>query len=163
MTLLTPEIAALEGETRSYTAPEAIGAAAFRYFADAIGDANPRFRDQAAARDAGFDDVVAPPTLICETNQYVNGEANEDGYAGHEWGIRVPGTRQIRGGNRYTFGQPVAPTDVITAVWRIDSVTERTTRSGAQLLVVESTATYTNQHGDHLATNTETIMFQEVV
>ena len=32
-------------------------------FADAIGDGNPLFRDRDAAREAGFPDVIAPPTF----------------------------------------------------------------------------------------------------
>jgi len=162
MTLLTDEINSLVGATKEYTAPEPIGAAAFRYFAQAIRDTNPVFTDPSAAIAAGFPDVVAPPTLICETNQYVVAEPNEDGYAGHEWGIAIAGTRQIRGGNDYEFGRPVVPSDVITALWTIDSIVERVSRSGAAMVVVTSTATYTNQDDEHIATNTETIIYQEV-
>jgi len=32
-------------------------------FADAIGDPNPVYRDRSAAADAGFPDVIAPPTF----------------------------------------------------------------------------------------------------
>ena len=32
-------------------------------FADAIGDPNPVYRDRAAARAAGYPDVIAPPTF----------------------------------------------------------------------------------------------------
>jgi acyl dehydratase len=34
-----------------------------REFADAIGDTNPLYRDRDAAREAGYDDVIAPPTF----------------------------------------------------------------------------------------------------
>ena len=35
---------------------------AIRRFADAVGDPNPLYRDPDAARDAGYADVIAPPT-----------------------------------------------------------------------------------------------------
>ncbi|WP_256839405.1 MaoC family dehydratase [Ornithinimicrobium faecis] len=159
MSLLTDEIRSLEGSEVSYTAPEELGRAAIRYFATAVGDDNPLYTDGDFAREHGYDDVIAPPTLICESNQYAGLPADEEGYAGHTWGLDLPNTRQVRGGNRYTFHQPVRPTDVITASWRITDLTERATRDGADMLIVASTATYTNQHGDLLTTNEETTIF----
>jgi acyl dehydratase len=159
MTLLTDEIRALEGRTKVYTAPEPIGAAAGRYFALAIGDDNPLYSDDAYARAQGLSGVTAPLTLVCETNQYASLPPDADGYAGHTWGLDIPGTRQVRGGNSYTFHRRVRPEDVVTATWRIASVGEKETRSGTPMLVVSSTATYTNQHGDLLAENDETIIF----
>src|SRR5262245_53626249 len=35
-----------------------------RQFASAVGDTNPVFRDEAAARAAGFPNVLAPPTFV---------------------------------------------------------------------------------------------------
>ena len=37
---------------------------AIRRFADAVGDPNPLYRDPDAARDAGYADVIAPPTYL---------------------------------------------------------------------------------------------------
>lgn len=159
MTLLTDELRALVGREVSYTAPDELGRASIRYFARAVGDDNPVYTDDAAARAAGHDGVVAPPTLVCETTQYVDGPRDAEGYAGHSWHLDVPGTRLVRGGNAYAFHRAVRPTDVITATWRIDDVTARRRSSGQELLVVTSTASYTNQHGDLLAENTETLVY----
>ncbi len=159
MSLLTPEIAALEGTTRVYTAPEAFGGAAGRYFALAVGDDNPLYSDAEYARAQGLEGVTAPLTLICETNQYAALPMNEEGYAGHTWDIDIPHTRQVRGGNSYTFHRRLRPTDVVTATWSIDAVTAKKNRSGTDMLVVASSATYTNQDGDLLAENEETIIF----
>ncbi len=71
-TLLTDDLRTRIGETRVYVAPEPIGRAAFRYFAQAIGDDNPLYTDEQFARAHGFPGVIAPPTLVCETNQYAN-------------------------------------------------------------------------------------------
>jgi acyl dehydratase len=159
MTLLTDEVRALVGQKRVYTAPEEMGAAAGRYFGLAIGDHNPLYSDPEYARAQGLSGVTAPLTLICETNQYANLPIPPDGYAGHEWGIEIPGTRKVRGGNSYTFHRRVRPDDVITATWEIRDVTEKTTRSGAEMLIVASKATYTNQDNELLAENEETIIF----
>ncbi|WP_285707695.1 MaoC family dehydratase N-terminal domain-containing protein [Microtetraspora sp. NBRC 16547] len=159
---MTEEIRALVGREVSYTAPEELGRAAIRYFARAVGDDNPLYTDDAYARGHGYDGVIAPPTLICETNQYADQPPDADGYAGHDWHIEIPGSRKVRGGNTYTFHEPVRPDDVITAAWRLDGVTERRTSAGQEMLVVSSVATYTNQHGRLLATNEETIIYVAV-
>lgn len=162
MSLLTDDIRALIGSTRTYTAPEPLGAAAIRYFATAIGDDNPLRSDVRFARDHGYADVVAPPTLLCETNQYAALPRDEEGYAGHTWGVAVPGTRTVRGGNSYTFHRAVHPGDVVTATWRLDDVTERRTGTGAAMLVLTSRADYTNGDGELLASNEETTIFVEI-
>ena len=159
MTLLTDELSARIGETAVYTAPEELGRAAIRYFALAIGDYNPLYVDRRAAEAAGLRDVMAPPTLVCETNQYMIGPRGDDGYLGHGWGIEIPDTRIVRGGNEFEFFQPIHPDDVITASWTIADMTERRTSKGQDMLIVTSRATYTNQRGDTLCTNTETIIY----
>ena len=160
--LLTKELKALVGKEAVYEAPEELGRAAIRYFATAIGDRNPIYVDAAVARSAGFRDVIAPPTLVCETNQYMQGVRDDDGYIGHLWRIEVPGTRLIRGGNEYEFFQPVYPDDFITASWRITEIKERASGSGLAMLFIISEATYTNQRGELLARNRETNIYQEL-
>ncbi len=159
MTLLTDEIRGLVGTTRTYTAPEAFGAAAGRYFGLAIGDDNPLYSDPEFARAQGLRGVTAPPTLICETNQYAGLPIADDGYAGHMWEIDIPGTRTVRGGNRYTFHRRLRPEDVVTATWSIAGAEEKATRSGQDMLVVTSRAVYTDQDGGLIAENEETMIF----
>ncbi len=159
MSLLTDEVRALVGRKKVYTAPEEFGAAAGRYFGLAVGDHNPLYSDPEYARAHGLRGVTAPPTLICETNQYANLPIPPDGYAGHEWGIEIPGTRKVRGGNSYVFHRRIRPEDVVTATWEIADVSAKTTRSGAEMLIVASRATYTDQDGGLLAENEETIIF----
>jgi acyl dehydratase len=162
VTLLTEGIAAQVGRTVTYTAPEPLGRAAFRYFARAVGDDAPLSTDLAAARAAGYRDVVAPPTFICETNQYVDGRADNDGYVGHSWDLPVEGARMIRGGHEYELFEPVHPDVVLTVTWRIDDIEEKTSSSGRSLLVVTSTAEYRDQHDTLLARNRETLIYQEL-
>jgi acyl dehydratase len=160
--LLTPEVAAFLHRRASYVAPEPIGRPAFRYFAIAIGDENPVYVDDEAARAAGYEGVVAPPTLVCETNQYMTRERDPDGYMGHRFDIPVANCRQLRGGNEYEFFQPVRPDDVLHVEWEVDDIVERRSSTGVPMLVVRSVATYRNQHGELLVRNTETVIYQSL-
>jgi len=161
MTMLTDDVLALVGRSVSFTAPEELGRAAIRYFATAVGDENPLYVDPAAARAHGHEDVVAPPTLVCETNQYMTGARDEHGYLGFTWDVPVPaGSRLVRGGNAYTFTRWVRPTDRITATFTLVDAKERTSRDGRQLLVLTNEVRYTQQDGELLAVDRETLIWQ---
>lgn len=162
-TLLTDEVRGLLGRSVSFAAPEPLGRAAIRYFAIAIGDANPLYTDAGFAHRHGHPDVIAPPTLVCETNQYMAGERNPDGYIGFTWEVPVPGrTRLVRGGNEYRFERAVLPTDVITATFTVADISERTASSGLAMLILVNEVVYTNQDGERLAANRETLIWQEL-
>jgi acyl dehydratase len=160
--LLTPELKARIGEEARFSSPDELGRAAIRYFAIAIGDLNPLYFDDDFARAHGHPSVIAPPTLVCETNQFIPGPRGADGYLTQIFELDVPGTRQIRGGNSYEFFRPVLPTDRITITWRLEDMAERTSSSGTEMLVVTSVATYTDQSGEMVARNTETMIYQAV-
>lgn len=160
-TLLTDELRKRIGETVSYEAPEEIGRAAIRYFSLAIGDDNPLYTDPDFARAHGYDDIIAPPTFVVETNQYMTGEPDEHGYIGHSWGFDIPDTRLIRGGHEYEFHHPVYPTHRLRVDWTITGMTEKTGSDGRQMLLIDSEARYTSQDGSLLAINRETLIYQE--
>jgi acyl dehydratase len=162
VSLLTEEMRALIGREVVYTAPEELGRASIRYFAEAVGDGNRLYTDDAYAREHGYAGVIAPPTLIFETNQYTGLRRDDDGFAGHTWHLDVPGTRLVRGGNAYEFHRPVRPDDVISVTWRISDITERVTGRGRAMLVVTSRADYTDQNGERLAANEETLIYVEI-
>jgi len=150
------------GETRTYTATEPMGAAAFRYFSLAVGDDNPLYVDEAFAREHGYPGVIAPPTLVCETNQYANLPPNEFGYAGHDWAIDLDGARLLRGGNSYEFVEPVQASDVLAVTWTITDVEERTSSQGDPLIIITSEAEYRNQEDRLLVRNRETMIVQPI-
>ena len=158
--MLTDVLQAYIGRKAQYTAPEELGRALIRYFARAVGDPNPIYTDTQAARESGYDDVIAPPTLVCETLQYLDQPRDEDGYIGEVWNLPLPDCRAIRGGNEYEFFQPVHPTDIVTGSWTLPDITEKRSSSGSPLLVVISTVEYRNQHHQLLATNRETMLYQ---
>lgn len=158
MTLVTPEIRALVGQEVLYTSPEPLGRAAIRYYSVAVRDNNPFYTDVDLAAHHGYADVIAPPTLICDTNQYTGLPMDENGSAGHNWGLSIPGTRLVRAGNAYVFHRPVLASDVVTARWRLESVEERVNTRGLEMVIVTSTARYTDADGNLLTENTETLV-----
>jgi len=153
---ITDELKAWIGREVTYAAPEELGRAAIRYFALASGDGNPLYHDEAIARQSRHGGIVAPPTLVCETNQIYPRPPDLNGYIGHHWELPLQSDRFIRGGNEYEFHQPVRPDDRITVTWRIVDIYERDTRQGGPLVFVVSEARYTNQRGELLAVNRET-------
>lgn len=151
--LLTPELEGRIGERAVYTALEEIGRATGRYFAQAVGDENPLYRSG----------EVVPPTWVFETCQYTGLPRDDDGYCGHTWHLDVPGTRLVRGGHRYRWSRDVRPDDVVTATWELLDMTERTTRTGAPMLVVTSSCRYTDATGAPIAEQTEDLVFVGLV
>jgi acyl dehydratase len=158
--LLTEELKQWIGREFNYTAPEEIGRASIRYFALAVGDDNRLYFDHEYARAAGYIGVIAPPTFICETNQYAHRQPNADGYIGHSWDFPLSGCRMIRGGHEYEFFQPVRPEDRINVNWRLEDISEHSSSRGGTMLIVIALATFSNQHGAMLARNRETLIFQ---
>lgn len=160
MSLLTDELRAMIGMSVHYPAREALGRASIRYFAIAIDDDNPLYRDLAYAQAAGHADVIAPPTLICETCQSADRQPGKEGYFGHEWHLPVPNSRLIRAGNEYSFERPVLASDWISVTWTLEQITEKSSSRGGTQLFVESVARYTDSAGLLVATNRETLVIQ---
>lgn len=148
------------GREVTYTAPEELSAASIRYFALALGDENPLFHDEAYGRTTRHGSMIAPPTLVCETNQFFQNPPDENGYIGHFWALPFTSSRFIRGENEYEFHQPVRADDRVTVTWRIADIYERQTKSAGTMIFVVSEARYTNQRGELLAVNRETNIHQ---
>lgn len=161
MSLLTDEVRAWIGREVVFVAPDEVSRSSIRAFAMAVGD-DPLYRDDDYARSVGYESVIAPPTFVCETNQFTGLNADENGYAGHLWDLPVVGCRLIRGGNSYEFDRPLLPTDLVTVRWVLESIEERTSSAGARMLVVMSVATFWDDKGDRIARNAETLIYQEV-
>jgi acyl dehydratase len=155
---LPPEVTALMGKEFTFNAPEEIGRSGIRKFAMAVGDMNPLYLDGDFAAATRFGGIIAPPTLVCETCQYLTGDVNEDGGFAQATMVN-PGGRLHRGGNDYRFFQPLRPDDIITATWRMAEAHWRQGRNG-RLLFVITEISYTNQRREPLATNRETLIFQ---
>jgi acyl dehydratase len=158
MSLLTDELAAKIGTTVTYTAPEPWGAASARYFACAVDDRNPIYLDRDASLRLGLPGVTVPPTHVLESNQYAGLPRSPEGYAGHGWGLEVPGTRQVRGGNSYRFHRRMRPEDVVTVSYTLADITPKVSRSGAEMLVFTTHVEVRDDDGRLIAENDETVV-----
>lgn len=160
MTALLDTLRTWIGREVTYTAPEEVGRAGIRYFALALDDDNPLYRDEAFAAGTRHGGIVAPPTFVVDTNQFYRLPADDSGYAGHRWPLPLDNLEFRRGSNDYEFFEPVRPSDRVTVTWRVTDIVERRTRRGGDLIFVTSEARYTNQDGKLLATNRETNIYQ---
>ena len=145
------------GQEIVFQAPDEMGRASLRQYALAIGDFNPLYSDREFAQAHGLRDVMAPPTLICDTSQYVDSDMDDRGDLLGRGPIRE--SAALRAGNEYEFFQPIHPDDVITAHWTVKDVYERTGRSGSLIFQVIETTFY-NQREELLARNTETMFYR---
>ena len=93
-------------------------------FAEAIGDPNPRWREE------------APPTFLVAHAPVMLHLAEAEEY-GKGW---------LNGGNRFEYFEPVRAGDRIKATGRIAEVYEKSGSSGNLLFIIFETS-YVNQHG----------------
>ena len=110
-----------------------------RSFANAVGETNPVYFDEVAARAAGHPALPAPPTfLFCLASLAPDGE-NAIAKLGVDMG------RVLHGEQSFTYGEPIYAGDVITLKTRISDIYDK--RGGALDFIVEDTEA-TNQNGD---------------
>ena len=113
-------------------------------FAQAIGDDNPVFNDEAAARQTRYGGIIAPPTFL---------RSVPVGWA--PFPFEMPFYRLLDGGSEWEYFEPVRPGDQITGVSRIADVNERNGRMGL-MIIATYVITYRNQFGQVAATQTNT-------
>ena len=113
-------------------------------FAQAIGDDNPVFNDEIAARNTRYGGLIAPPTflrsVIVERPEYT---------------FEMPYDRLLDGGSEWEYFEPVRAGDRITAVSRITDMSERTGRMGL-MVITTYVITYRNQFDQVVATQAST-------
>ena len=157
MVSLFERLKATVGQEIILRAPDEIGRSSLRQYALAIGDFNPIYSDREFAQINGLRDVMAPPTLICDTWQYVDSDMDERGDLLGRGPIRE--LEGLRAGNEYEFFQPIHPDDVVTAHWTVKDVYEKTGSTGSLVFQVIETTFY-NQLEELLARNTETMFYR---
>ena len=140
--VLTPEMReqAIGTETEPLTMEVEPGA--IIKFAQAIGDENPLWNDPAAARKTRYGGLIAPPTFLRNLR-----------LERPELPFDSSFSRVLDGGSDWEYFQPVRPGDRITAVSKIEDITERTGRLGV-MIITTTVTTYTNQLDQVVATQT---------
>ena len=108
-------------------------------FAQAIGDRNPIFTEEEAARKTWYGGLIAPPTFLRST---IPGPPKAE--------FRDPYPAVLDGGSEWEYFQPVRPGDRITVTSKIAEIQERQGRLGNMLIVVRETR-YVNQFGATVA------------
>ena len=95
------------GREQTFTDSQEMGRAAFRMYAEAIQDANPLYANHEFVHGLGLRDVMAPPTLICDTFRFFGDDIDE---AGHPLALEQEcAGAPLRAGNEYEFFQPSIP------------------------------------------------------
>ncbi len=87
-----------------------------RRFADAIGDANPAYRDPEAAKALGYTDVIAPPTFLTVLGFRLGVGPVGDPDLGLNYALVVHGEQ------RYVHHRPVQAGDVLTATSVVETI-----------------------------------------
>lgn len=118
-----------QGEAHTYE----VERGALRRFAEAIGDSNPLFNDEAVARGTRFGGMIAPPTFCRSFGMDIPRVK-----------LDLPGYRALDGASDWEYMKPIRPGDRITAVSKIADLRETAGRLGTMVFIVMETS-YTNQ------------------
>ena len=102
-----------------------------RRFCEAVGDSNPIYVDEAAARAAGHARIPAPPTFAVALRP-------NDSRAG----IDIDWRKLLHGEQEFTFARPVYAGDRLTIVQTIAEAKVKETKAGVMdVMVLETVAT----------------------
>ena len=93
-----------------------VGHEKIREFADAIGDANPAYRDPQAARALGYADLIAPPTFAIIVALRAQERLIHDPQLGLDY------SRMVHGSQSFTHHRPITAGDELTAILHVDSI-----------------------------------------
>jgi acyl dehydratase len=111
------------------SAPYEVSRVKIAEFADAIGDASPVYRDAAAAKAAGYPDVIAPPTFAIVISMAAAGTAMADPGLGLNYAMVVHGEQ------RFSYVRPLTAGDVVTAQPTITEIRD----AGRNVMLTTST------------------------
>ena len=113
-------------------------------FACAVGDPNPLYSDETAARKSSYGGLIAPPTFVRSLLPGVYPEPFPEPFA-----------QILDGGSGYRFREPIRVGDRITVTRKIVDLFEKQGRLGTMLFKISETS-YVNQLGRTATTQTTT-------
>ena len=135
------------GRTFPATEPYEVSRVKIADFAEAIGDPNPLYTDAAAAKAAGYPDVIAPPTFPIVITMAASGAAIGDPGLGLNYAMVVHGEQ------RFTYVRPIRAGDALSVVVTVESV-----RSVAGNDIVSTKGDVSTVDGDPVLTTYSTLV-----
>ena len=142
--MVNPEI---QGRVYPSTHPYLVGREKVREFARAVLSASPLHHDVAAAREAGYADVVAPPTFAVVVQEATLAQLLADDDAGVDF------SRVVHGDQRFTYSRPIVAGDELTATLTIASVKQLGGHS-----MVTASSDIVDADGAHVVTAISTLV-----
>lgn len=137
----------LVGRAFPPTAVYTVGREKVREFARAVHAIHPHHHDPAAAADAGYSDVVAPPTFPIVIQQQTLAQLLDDPAAGIDF------SRVVHGDQRFSYTRPIVAGDELTGTLTVTSV-----KSLGGHTMVTSESVITGRDGGHVVTATSTLV-----
>lgn len=119
-----------------------------QFFAKVIGETDPVYTDAAAARDAGYPDLPAPPTFLFAAE--LDSGASERMLAD----LQIPIARLLHGEQSFSYHRAACVGDTVTVRSSISDIYDK--KNGALEFVVK-TARATNQR-DELVAELRTVL-----
>ncbi len=113
-----------------------------QFFAKAIGETDPVYTDAAAARDAGYPDLPAPPTFLFAA-ELDSGASNQ--LLGD---LQIPLSKLLHGEQSFDYHRPACVGDTVTVRSTISDIYDK--KNGALEFVVK-TSRATNQRDELVA------------
>lgn len=141
---LNPE---LQGRVFPPTEPYLVGREKVREFSRAVFATNPVNFSVEAARAAGYDDVVAPPTFAVVVQELSLAQLLADPEAGIDF------SRVVHGDQRFTSTRPIVAGDELTATLTVASV-----KSLGPHAMVTAQSEITDAAGEHVVTSISTLV-----
>ncbi|QSI30162.1 MaoC family dehydratase [Variovorax sp. RKNM96] len=113
-----------------------------QFFAKAIGETDPVYTDAAAARDAGYADLPAPPTFLfaAELDSGASNQLLDD--------LQIPLSKLLHGEQSFSYHKPACVGDTVTVRSTISDIYDK--KNGALEFVVK-TSRATNQRDELVA------------
>jgi acyl dehydratase len=137
----------LQGREFPPTPPYLVGREKVREFARAVFATSPLSHDVAAARAAGYSDLVAPPTFPVVVQEATLAQLLAEPDAGIDF------TRVVHGDQRFSYTRPVVAGDELTATLRVASIKQL---GGHSMITAESSIV--DASGAHVVTAISTLV-----
>jgi acyl dehydratase len=135
------------GHTFAGPEPYEVSRVKIAEFASAIGDPSPLYRDAAAAKAAGYPDVIAPPTFAIVITMAASRPLIDDPELGLNYAMVVHGEQ------RFTYSRPLRAGDVVTAASTISAI-----REVGPLTMLTTETELRAADGEHVCTAVSTLV-----